>query len=193
MHPAMTASATPASEAPSILPLSALDTDISMAVSMVPSMGFTMKGMAARPAAVGTALAHSASTCAAARPSAVAFTTQRMKEPGQNTEASICQVKVSSATMAPRLVFWDSSVEAMTERDEGERRQRSNTEGSYEGAGRGDASVEEAVRIAREGVCQGGVPRGLTALGRKRKKKEEDAPASPSEAFLPLSKVSAST
>ena len=126
---------------------------------------------AARPAAVGTALAHSASMCAAARPSAVAFTTQRMKEPGQNTEASICQVKVSSATMAPRLVFWDSSVEAMTERDEGERRQRSNTEISYEGAGRGDASVEEAVRIAREGVCQGGVPRGLTALGRQRKKK----------------------
>merc|ERR1719487_2236593 len=72
---------------------------------MVPSMGLTLKGMAARPAAVGIALATSApraeSRCAAATATAVALTTQRMKDPGQNTEASICQVRVSRATMAP--------------------------------------------------------------------------------------------
>jgi hypothetical protein len=41
----------------------------------------------------------------------VALTTQRMKDPGQNTEASSCQVRVSRVTMAPRFTFWDSSVE----------------------------------------------------------------------------------
>ena len=64
---------------PESFPLSAGVTDFSIARSIVPSMGFTMKGIAARPAAVGIALAHSASTCATARPSAVALTTQRMK------------------------------------------------------------------------------------------------------------------
>ena len=95
---------------PESFPLSAGVTDFSIARSIVPSMGFTMKGIAARPAAVGIALAHSASTCATARPSAVALTTQRMKEPGQNTDASICHVKVSRETMAPRFSFWSSSV-----------------------------------------------------------------------------------
>jgi hypothetical protein len=41
----------------------------------------------------------------------VAFTTQRMNDPGQNTDASICQVKVSRDTIAPRFIFWDSSVD----------------------------------------------------------------------------------
>ena len=66
----MVARATPASWTPSMRPLSALVTDISMAVSTVPSMGLTMKGIAAMPATVGIALATSAPTeasrCAAA-------------------------------------------------------------------------------------------------------------------------------
>jgi hypothetical protein len=34
-----------------------------------------------------------------------------MNDPGQNTDASICQVKVSRDTIAPRFIFWDSSVD----------------------------------------------------------------------------------
>ena len=49
------------------MPLSALETDISMAVSMVPSMGLTMKGIAARPTTVGSALAMSPSMWPSAR------------------------------------------------------------------------------------------------------------------------------
>ena len=36
-------------------------------------------------------------------------TTQRMKEPGQNTDASICHVNVSSEVIAPRFSFSSAS------------------------------------------------------------------------------------
>ena len=77
-----------------------------MAASTATSIGFTMKGIDARPTSVGKAKLRSTPSVASgggsggacATPKEAAATTARMMEPGQRTLASTCHESVSRPT-----------------------------------------------------------------------------------------------